>query len=149
MLDAHHNSIDYLPISLALGQVLPPHLGPVDLRTVKDLEAVGIIYLNPLRHVGTLNDGRIISMSGLDQVDTLVEVVILLHDLPYIFILTQRKSQINLSWVKLKYEGVDLERRRRERKWRGWRGGWQGEGMNGNGFEGKMEVLRFQLSERV
>lgn len=103
MLDTHHNSIDDLPIALAFWQVLAPDLGPIDLRTVEDLEAMSIIYLNSLRNVGTLNDGRIISMSGLNQVDTLVEVVILLHDLPYIFILTQRKSQINLSWVKLKY----------------------------------------------
>ena len=86
---------------------------------MEDLEAVGIIYLNPLRDVGTFNDGRIISMSGLDQIDTLIEVVILLHDLPYIFILTQRKSQINLSWVKLKYVGADLERSERGGKRRG------------------------------
>lgn len=103
MFDTHHNSIDDLPIALAFWQVLAPDLGPIDLRTVEDLEAMSIIYLNSLRNVGTLNDGRIISMSGLNQVDTLVEVVILLHDLPYIFILTQRKSQINLSWVKVKY----------------------------------------------
>lgn len=103
MFDTHHNSIDDLPITLAFWQVLAPDLSPIDLRTVEDLEAMSIIYLNSLRNVGTLNDGRIISMSGLNQVDTLVEVVILLHDLPYIFILTQRKSQINLSWVKVKY----------------------------------------------
>lgn len=103
MLDAHHNGIDDLPISLALGQVLPAHLGPVNLRTVKDLESMSIIDLNSLRNVGTLDDGSIVPMSGLHKVDTLVEVEILLHDLLYIFILTQRKSQINLSWVKLKY----------------------------------------------
>lgn len=91
MLDAHHNSIDDLPITLAFWQVLAPHLGPIDLRTVEDLEAMSIIYLNSLRNVGTLNDGRIISMSGLNQVDTLVEVVILLHDLPYIFIFDTKK----------------------------------------------------------
>lgn len=80
MFDAHDNGIDDLPISLTLRQVLPSHFGPVHLRPVDDLEPMSIIDLNSLCNVGTLNDGSIIPMSRLHQVDTLVEVVILLHE---------------------------------------------------------------------
>jgi hypothetical protein len=96
VFDAHDDSADDLSVPLAFGKVLPANFGPVDLCTMEDFESVGIIDFDSLGDIGAFNDGSIVLESALDEVGSLIEVVILVHP-HYNIYLTLTTSQINLS----------------------------------------------------
>ena len=87
MLDAHNSSTDDLPIALSLGEVLPPDLGPEDVSPMKNFELMSPIDLNFVGDVGTFNNSGVVTVSGLNLVNSLVDVGIGVHDLYIYFLL--------------------------------------------------------------
>ena len=87
MLDAYNSSTDDLPITLSFGKVLPPNLGPEDLSTMKNFELMSPIDLNFMGDVWTFNNSSMVTISGLNLVNSLIDVGIGVHDLYIYFLL--------------------------------------------------------------
>lgn len=80
MLDSHHNGTDNFTVSLAFRQILPSDFSPINLSSVEYFKSMSIIDLDSLLDVRALYDGSVISVAGLNMVNTLVEAMILVHD---------------------------------------------------------------------
>lgn len=63
--DDGSNYYNFLSARTFLGRTEPPGLSPVNLRTIQDLDLIGIVHLNPVGYVGALDDGNISSKSWL------------------------------------------------------------------------------------
>ena len=79
MLDPNDYPVYDFAIALALGKIMPANLGPIDLGSMDDLEAMGVIDLYFLMDIWAFNDGCVVPVALLDQVDPLVYVMILIH----------------------------------------------------------------------
>lgn len=59
---------------------MPADFSPKDLGTVEDLESMGIVDLDFVGDVGTVDDSSIVPVARLHKVDSLVKIQRLIHD---------------------------------------------------------------------
>jgi len=79
VFDADNDSTDDLSVTLSFGGVLSSDLSPEDLGSVENFELLGSIDLNFMRNVGALDDGCVVTIARLHEIDSLVQVRVLMH----------------------------------------------------------------------
>ena len=80
MFDTYNHGTDHFSVPLSFRKVVSANFCPEYLRTMQNFEPMSIIDFYFVANIRTVNDGNIVSMAGLNKIDSLVKIHRLIHD---------------------------------------------------------------------